>query len=90
MEIFEKSEPGEMDCIIMDVMMPVMDGLQAAKEIRKLSREDAKTIPMIALSANAFEEDRKKTREAGMNQHVSKPLDANQLFAILTQYKKQK
>lgn len=45
---------------------------------------------MIALSANAFEEDRKKTREAGMNQHVSKPLDANQLFAILTQYKKQK
>lgn len=90
LEIFEKSEPGEMDCIIMDVMMPVMDGLQAAKEIRKLSREDAKTIPMIALSANAFEEDRKKTREAGMNQHVSKPLDANQLFAILTQYKKQK
>lgn len=90
LEIFEKSEPGEMDCIIMDVMMPVMDGLQAAKEIRKLSREDAKTIPMIALSANAFEEDRKKTREAGMNQHVSKTLDANQLFAILTQYKKQK
>ena len=89
-EAFEKSASGEFDVILMDVMMPVMDGLQAAKEIRKLSREDAKTIPMIALSANAFEEDRKKTREAGMNQHVSKPLDANQLFAILTQYKKQK
>ncbi len=74
-EAFEKSGPGEFDAILMDVMMPVMDGYQAAETIRAMNREDAKTIPIIAMTANAFTEDRIRTRKAGMNAHVSKPLD---------------
>lgn len=76
---FEASEPGTYDVILMDVMMPVMDGLTAARTIRDLERQDAKTIPIIAMTANAFREDAEKCMEAGMNAHLAKPLDAEKL-----------
>ena len=63
----------------MDMMMPVMDGLEATRKIRSLNREDAKTTPIIALSANAFEDDIKECLDAGMNAHVAKPIDVNAL-----------
>lgn len=75
-EIFAKSAPGEFDAILMDVMMPKLDGYQATKVIRTMEREDARSIPIVAMTANAFTEDRIKTREAGMNAHISKPLDS--------------
>ena len=64
-ELFRNSEPGEFDVILMDIMMPVMNGYEAAKTIRSLNREGAKTIPIIAMTANAFTEDRIKAKEAG-------------------------
>ena len=66
-ELFEKSRIGEFDVILMDIMMPVMNGYEATKRIRSLGREDAKTIPIIAMTANAFTEDRIRVKEAGMN-----------------------
>ena len=75
LEIFRNSKMGEYDFIIMDVMMPVMDGLEATKAIRGLEREDAKKIPIIAMTANAFEEDRKACLDAGMDEHIGKPID---------------
>lgn len=85
---FRESADETFDCIIMDVMMPVMDGLESARRIRQLERADAKTVPIIALSANAFAEDQEKSREAGMNRHISKPLDVEQLFKIMAGFKK--
>lgn len=80
LEIFQNSRLDEYDVIIMDVMMPVMDGLEATKAIRMLEREDAKKIPIIAMTANAFEEDRKAAcLEAGMNEHIGKPIDIPRL-----------
>ena len=73
-ETFANAPEGAFDVILMDVMMPVMDGCKAAKEIRALPRKDAKTIPIIAMTANAFTDDKIRTREAGMNEHLSKPL----------------
>ena len=73
-EMFKNSEPGTFDAILMDIMMPEMDGITATKEIRALERPDAKTIPIIAMTANAFEEDAQKCFSAGMNAHVAKPL----------------
>lgn len=75
LEIFRNSKLNEYDVIIMDVMMPVMDGLEATKAIRMLEREDAKKIPIIAMTANAFEEDRKACLDAGMDEHIGKPID---------------
>lgn len=72
---FESSEAGTYDVILMDVMMPVMDGLTATKTIRALERQDARTIPIIAMTANAFKEDAEKCLKAGMNAHLAKPLD---------------
>ena len=83
-EIFQNSRLDEYDVIIMDVMMPVMDGLEATKAIRELEREDAKKIPIIAMTANAFEEDRKACLEAGMNEHIGKPIDIPQLKRVIT------
>ena len=80
---FEASEPGTYDVILMDVMMPVMDGLTAARTIRDLERQDAKTIPIIAMTANAFREDAEKCMEAGMNAHLAKPLDAEKMIVAL-------
>ena len=68
----------------MDVMMPVMEGREATKAIRMLEREDAKKIPIIAMTANAFEEDRKACLEAGMNEHIGKPIDIPQLKRVIT------
>ena len=82
-ELFRNSEPGEFDVILMDIMMPVMNGYEAAKTIRSLNREDAKTIPIIAMTANAFTEDRIKAKEAGMDEHISKPIDMKLLVKII-------
>ena len=82
-ELFEKSRPGEFDVILMDIMMPVMNGYEATKMIRSLDREDAKEIPIIAMTANAFTEDRIRAKEAGMNEHIAKPVDANLLVKII-------
>ena len=82
-ELFRNSEPGEFDVILMDIMMPIMDGYEAAKMIRSLDREDAKTIPIIAMTANAFTEDRIKAKEAGMDEHISKPIDMKLLVKII-------
>ena len=84
LEIFQNSRLDEYDVIIMDVMMPVMDGLEATKAIRMLEREDAKKIPIIAMTANAFEEDRKACLEAGMNEHIGKPIDIPRLKRAIT------
>ena len=82
-ELFRKSEPGEFDVILMDIMMPVMNGYEATKTIRSVDREDAKTIPIIAMTANAFTEDRLKAKEAGMNEHITKPVNAELLVKVI-------
>ena len=82
-EIFEKSRPGEFDVILMDIMMPVMNGYNATKRIRSMDREDAKEIPIIAMTANAFTEDRIRAKEAGMDEHISKPVDGNLLVNVI-------
>ena len=79
LDLFQEKPKGTFDAILMDVMMPVMNGLDATKAIRKLKRPDAKTIPIIAMTANAFEEDVKKCLDAGMNAHLPKPLDIEQV-----------
>ena len=82
-ELFRNSEPGEFDVILMDIMMPVMDGYEAAKMIRFLDREDAKEVPIIAMTANAFTEDRIKAKAAGMDEHVAKPVDVELLIKVI-------
>ena len=82
---FEASEPGTYDVILMDVMMPVMDGLTATRTIRALERQDAKTIPIIAMTANAFREDAEKCLEAGMNAHLAKPLDDKKIKQTISE-----
>ena len=82
-EIFEKSRPGEFDVILMDIMMPVMNGYNATKRIRSMDREDAKEIPIIAMTANAFTEDRIRAKEAGMDEHISKPVYGNLLVKVI-------
>ncbi|HBE15670.1 MAG TPA: hypothetical protein DCY72_05445 [Ruminococcaceae bacterium] len=78
-KLFKKSEIDYYDAILMDVRMPVMDGLETTEEIRSLHREDAHTIPIIALTANAFDEDVQRSLQAGMNAHLSKPVEPEQL-----------
>lgn len=87
-DLFKDNAPGTFDVIIMDLMMPVMDGLTATKTIRAYDREDAKTIPIIAMTANAFTEDADKCRAAGMNDHLAKPLNLKKLISTLAKYKK--
>ena len=82
-ELFRNSEPGEFDVILMDIMMPVMNGYEATKMIRSLDREDAKAIPIIAMTANAFTEDRLRAKEAGMDEHVAKPVDVESLIKVI-------
>ena len=82
-ELFRNSEPGEFDVILMDIMMPFMNGYEAAKIIRSLDREDAKEVPIIAMTANAFTEDRIKAKEAGMDEHVAKPVDVELLIKVI-------
>ena len=82
-ELFRKSEPGEFDVILMDIMMPVMNGYEATKMIRSLDREDAKEVPIIAMTANAFTEDRIRAKAAGMDEHVAKPVDVESLIKAI-------
>lgn len=82
-EEFQNNPPGTFDAILMDVMMPVMDGLTATREIRALPRPDAKTIPIIAMTANAFAEDAQKCLEAGMTAHLAKPLEMKKTVAVM-------
>ena len=85
-DMFSASEPGYYDAILMDIRMPVMDGLRATEEIRALERPDAKTIPIIALSANVYDEDVQSAKDAGMNAHLPKPVDADQLYKTLATF----
>ena len=82
-ELFKKSRSGEFDVILMDIMMPVMNGYEATKMIRDLDREDAKEVPIIAMTANAFTEDRIRAKEAGMDEHVAKPVDGELLVKVI-------
>ncbi|MCR4675460.1 MAG: response regulator, partial [Lachnospiraceae bacterium] len=86
LEAFSDSEVGYYDAILMDIMMPKMDGLEATRQIRALDREDAKSIPIIATTANAFEEDGRRAIDAGMNCHITKPIDVGELIGTLDNY----
>ena len=86
LEIFKESKTGEIDVILMDVMMPVMDGLEAARYIRWSNKENARDIPIIAMTANAFTEDRRRVLEAGMNEHLAKPLESGVLIEMIAKY----
>lgn len=83
-ELFEQSDCGYYDAILMDIRMPVMDGLTAARKIRSLNKRDASVIPVIAMTANAFDEDIEKSRSAGMNAHLAKPIDIKKLYLTLS------
>ena len=82
-ELFRNSKPGEFNVILMDIMMPVVNGYEATKMIRSLDREDAKKIPIIAMTANAFTEDRIKAKAAGMDEHIAKPVDVELLIKVI-------
>jgi len=84
--LFKNNPPGTYDIILMDIMMPVMDGLEATKQIRAMDRPDAKKIPIIAMTANAFEEDVRKSYDAGMNEHLSKPIILETLIKVLSKF----
>lgn len=84
--IFERSSHGYYSVILMDIRMPVMDGFAATKAIRSLARSDAQSIPIIAMSANAFSEDIQKCLNAGMNGHLAKPIEPEKLFETLLSF----
>ena len=88
-DMLEKNEAGCYDLILMDIQMPNMDGYKATTIIRRLDEPGKKDIPIIAMTANAFEEDRQNALDAGLNEHVAKPVDAAKLFEVLTQVLKQ-
>jgi signal transduction histidine kinase/ActR/RegA family two-component response regulator len=83
-DAFEASSPGTFDCVLMDLMMPVMSGYEATRVIRGLDRTDAKAVPIIALSANTFEEDIALAKDAGMNEHLAKPVDIHKMFRVMS------
>ena len=83
LEMFEESPVGHYDVILMDVRMPEMDGLEATEAIRKLNSQDAKTIPIIAMTANAFDEDVQRSLQVGMDAHLTKPVESERLYQIL-------
>ena len=82
-EKLQKSKVGDYDLVIMDIQMPVMDGYTATKEIRQFENKDIANIPIIAMTANAFEEDKKAAKEAGMNGHLAKPINIEELLKTL-------
>ena len=85
-DLFAASEENSFDLILMDVLMPIMDGLTAARNIRAMKRTDARKIPIFAMTANAFTDDIEESRKAGMNEHLSKPLDADKMLAVIRRY----
>jgi len=86
LEKFEKSEENYYNIILMDIQMPVMNGYEATQAIKKLSRKDAITIPIISMTANAFAEDIQRSKNAGLNKHLTKPLDIKQLMKCLERW----
>lgn len=86
LDMIRAANPRYYDCVLMDIMMPVMDGLEATKQIRALPERVRAMIPIIAMTANAFEEDRTKSIEAGMDAHLTKPIDATALMLAMNQY----
>ena len=84
-ELFAKSENGYYDLILMDIQMPKMDGYEATRNIRAMQRPDAATVPIFAMTANAFAEDEEKSRQAGMNAHLSKPLETSAVLAAMNE-----
>jgi CheY-like chemotaxis protein len=89
-ELFTGAPESRFDAILMDVMMPVMNGYEATKAIRASDHPEAKTIPIIAMTANAYIEDVQAALDAGMNAHVAKPIDFKELFSTLGHYRKEK
>ena len=87
-EMMEKSEPFAFDVVLMDVRMPLMDGLEATRKIRAMKRADVKDLPIIALTANAFEEDKRKAFDAGMSDFLTKPIDPTLLFETIQMHLK--
>jgi CheY-like chemotaxis protein len=87
-DIFAGSKAGEIDVVLMDIMMPVMDGETATRAIRALKREDAATVPVIAMTANAFEEDIRSAFASGMNEHITKPIEPDTLKKTILRYLK--
>ncbi len=87
-DTFAASEPGTFDCVLMDLMMPVMSGYEATRVIRGLDRADAQTVPIIALSANTFAEDIALAKDAGMNEHLAKPVDINKMYKLMSQLRR--
>ena len=85
-EAFSKHPPGYYDLVLMDIQMPVMNGYEATRAIRSIDRPDAKVLPIIALSANSRDEDRRMSMESGMNYHIAKPFDVVQLIAAVNKY----
>lgn len=87
-DLFKASEEESYDVILMDIMMPVLNGLDATREIRNLQRQDASTIPIFAMTANAFSEDAQKCMEVGMNEHIAKPVEPEKVISMIRQYVK--
>ncbi len=87
-DAFAASEPGQFEVILMDIMMPVMDGYEATRAIRAMGRSDAKMVPIFAMTANAFVEDIEHCLAAGMNEHIAKPIDLEQMVRVIAKYRK--
>ncbi|MCI1722754.1 MAG: response regulator [Lachnospiraceae bacterium] len=85
LEKFSKSSPGYFDAILMDIRMPVMDGYETVKAIRQLDRPDAVTVPIIAMTADAFSDAIQKCLDSGMNSHIAKPVDPEKIYAVLSE-----
>lgn len=85
-DLFRDNPPGTFDAVLMDMHMPVLDGVAATEEIRAMQRTDAQTIPIIALTANELEEDIRRTKAAGMNDFLTKPFDMDKVFRALAEY----
>ena len=85
-DLFAASDPGSIDLVLMDIMMPVMNGYEATQAIRAMERSDAVTVPIFALTANAFTEDVRHSLDVGMNEHLSKPLSTEKLILTIARY----
>ena len=86
-DLFAESQNGAFDAVLMDLRMPNMNGFEATRAIRAMDRDDAQSVPIIAMTADAFVEDAKKCIEAGMNAHMAKPIDVDALLGLLSKYR---